>query len=299
MTMTSDDIVAYRTMSTRQKKAFWRANPVHGDTTIAIPGLSPFLMHSDNDDTVVKELFWTGFRGWERTSLRIWSQIAGSAPAGLVLDIGAYSGIYALIAGLANASHKVVAVDIQPRCLARVEQNCGLNGLANITTLHAACIDTEGSVPYFYYEESDVLSSIASVEPNAQNDLAAEAPGLPVDALVAREAGSMPVVLIKIDVEGAEDRTLLGAHDTLARHRPDVLIEINDHRKIGAISKLFPPGYHGYSIDETRPRTRRIGRFAKPFDSRNFLFSTRSVDEVQALADWSGVDEPAMAAPSR
>ena len=45
----------------------------------------------------------------------------------------------------------------------------------------------------------------------------------------------MPVTLVKIDVEGAERKTLRGATATLERHRPDVLIEINDPRTVGSI----------------------------------------------------------------
>jgi FkbM family methyltransferase len=280
----------YSAMSTRQKKAFWRSNPVRGDITITLPGFPPFMMYSDNDDTVVKELYWTGFSGWERTSLYLWWKIAGGSGPGTVLDVGSYSGIYSLIAGLANGGHRVQALDIQPRCLERVRRNLELNGIANVTTVHAACIDRAGSVPYFFYEEDDVLSSIASIDANAVNDRTAEAPGITIDALLATEAGRNRVVLMKIDVEGAEDRTLLGARETLEADRPDVLIEVNDRRKLGAVRKLFPRGYQCYSIDEHQPRVRRVGLLSAPFDQRNYLFSTRSPGQVAALADWGSSD---------
>jgi FkbM family methyltransferase len=280
------DAGTYARMSIAQKKVFWRSNPVRGDVTVALDGFPPFQMFSDNDDTVVKELYWTGFRGWERTSLHIWCQLAMSSPPGTILDVGSYTGIYALIAGAANAAHRIVALDIQPRCLSRLERNLALNGLGNVTTVHAACVDAPGTVPYFYYEDADVLSSIASVEPKAVNDLSAEAPGITIDGLLAGGAQANRVSLVKIDVEGAEDKTLRGARETLARDRPDVLIEINDHAKVAAVRKLFPRGYRCYSIDEDLPRVRQVGLFSPPFPDRNFLFSVRPAPEVAALARW-------------
>ena len=132
MSTVQGDPATYAAMTVRQKKAFWRANPVRGEIPIAIGSIPPLLMYSDNDDTVVKELYWTGFQGWERTSLHLWGRIAAVVSPGLVLDVGCYSGIYSLIAAKANTSHRVLAIDIQPRCLARVERNRALNGVANI-----------------------------------------------------------------------------------------------------------------------------------------------------------------------
>jgi hypothetical protein len=65
-----------------------------------------------------------------------------------------------------------------------------------------------------------------------------------------------------------------------------VLVEINDRSRVGDIRRLFPRGYGCYSIDETRPVVRRVGLFAQPFDSRNYLFSVRDSREVAALAAW-------------
>jgi FkbM family methyltransferase len=283
MTPPSVDIATYRSMSRQQKRSFWASHPVRGDVTIELDALAPFVMYSDNDDTVVKELYWTGFGGWEATSLHLWSCLARRVRPGTVLDVGSYSGIYALIAAIANPSHDVVGIDIQPRCLARVEINRERNGLANIRTLHAACLDTVGLVPYFYYEEADVLSSIAGVSPNRLNDRTADAPAVTIDSTFGGAAAGRRVVLMKIDIEGAEDRALRGAHQVLTSDRPDVLVEINDRSKVPLVQGLFPRGYRAYSIDDDRGLVRRIRFYAPPFRSRNFLFSTRDSREIASL----------------
>src|SRR5690349_8676535 len=53
--------------------------PPEGVIPIRMPGVPEFSMVSHNDDTVVKELHWTGYSGWERTSLQIWSALAARA----------------------------------------------------------------------------------------------------------------------------------------------------------------------------------------------------------------------------
>ena len=87
----------YKKLFTAEKKVFWKENPIHGDIDISIEGIPPFKMHCKNDDTVVKELYWTAFKGWEFTSLTLWNNLLDMLEKGIVLDIGTYSGIYSLI----------------------------------------------------------------------------------------------------------------------------------------------------------------------------------------------------------
>lgn len=91
----------YDSMPLEEEKAFWRANPLNGEVTIKVPGLPEFTMMNRNDDTVVKELYWIDYTGWEATSLRLWAALAARA-SGIPLDIGAYSGIHSILAAMVN-----------------------------------------------------------------------------------------------------------------------------------------------------------------------------------------------------
>ena len=81
----------YLCMNINGKKKFWKANPVKGDISIKLPFMPCFLMHCDNDDTVVKELYWTKYQGWELTSLKLWHNLSVKVGNSIILDIGTYS----------------------------------------------------------------------------------------------------------------------------------------------------------------------------------------------------------------
>jgi FkbM family methyltransferase len=81
-------------------------------------------------------------------------------------------------------------------------------------------------------------------------------PALRLDTLMA-ELHWPRVGLIKIDVQGAEPRLLAGAHETLARNRPAVFMEIDDLslRRFGSSAealqnKICSLGYEMYEADE-------------------------------------------------
>ncbi|MEU9357974.1 FkbM family methyltransferase [Streptomyces sp. NPDC048301] len=96
-----------------------------------------------------------------------------------------------------------------------------------------------------------------------------------LDQLVER-AGLEKVAFVKADVEGAEHAVLLGARQTLRRHRPVLLLEIEDRHlaKYGgrAAEVVAHLGDYGY-----RPSRWRDGRWTEiggiSGDCRNYLFT--------------------------
>jgi FkbM family methyltransferase len=66
------------------------------------------------------------------------------------------------------------------------------------------------------------------------------------------------VAFIKIDVEGHEERVLRGGRKTLERHRPSLVVEIEERHKPGSVAAvrglLGELGYEGFFLDEGRLR---------------------------------------------
>src|SRR4051794_4389930 len=87
------------------------------------------------------ELFWEGLQGWERTSLAVWSQLCRQAKT--IVDIGANTGVYALLAKTENPSARVIAFEPVERVFEKLAKNCGLNGLA-IQCVRKAVSDADG-----------------------------------------------------------------------------------------------------------------------------------------------------------
>jgi hypothetical protein len=65
----------------------------------------------------------------------------------------------------------------------------------------------------------------------------------PLDEIVSEAIGDEPVGFIKVDVEGYELEVLRGASDTIARHRPNLLIEAEDVHAVGELMREH--GYRG------------------------------------------------------
>ncbi|RDK84805.1 FkbM family methyltransferase [Marinirhabdus gelatinilytica] len=273
----------YKELRIGEKKAFWKENPLLGEIPINIKGIIPFKMYSQNDDSVVKELHWTNYEGWELTSLLLWSDLLMNIPKGIIFDIGAYSGIYSIIASKKAKKCEIHAFDIQDNCINRLKKNMKINEVNNVKIHQAACTDFNGESIFYFYEEEGIMSSIAGLVPNKINDLEKKIRTVKLDDLKVN--GS--VQLIKIDVEGAELSTLGGLKHILINDSPDVLIEVNNFKDIKKVKNLFPSGYVLYDIDEDSLTIKKMGWFKKPSAHRNYLFTKK--DQMTIKEIFSGL----------
>ncbi len=179
---------------------------------------SAVLMHNDGHDRIASMLYWRGLDGWEPATIRTFLRLI--SPGSAVLDVGANSGLFALLAGRRDPSVEVHAVEPVSRVFSLLGSNVALNGLENVTCHRLACSDREGAavlrVPAG--EPVPVMASLlAGWCEGPSTDEAVDC--VTVDAMVATY--DLPrVEVIKIDAEGSEDAVLRGARVTLDRHRP-------------------------------------------------------------------------------
>ncbi len=208
--------------------------PVLGVVEVRPPGRAAptILMGNDGNDRIASMLFWRGVDGWEPTTIRTFLQLVG--PGSTVLDVGANSGLFSLLAARRDPTVTVHAIEPVARVFSVLESNVALNGLDNVRCHRFACSDRSGPATMHVPagEAVPVMASLLS----GWSDTAAT--GEPVecgtlDALVAT-AGVTRVDVVKIDAEGSEDAVLRGARTTLAEHRPFVLAEVLGRSDLGA-----------------------------------------------------------------
>lgn len=266
----------YSELNTKGKKEFWKKNPISGDIEIRLPGVSSFKMHCRNDDTVVKELYWTGFVGWEPFSLKVWNalnSLSGNRTK-IVLDIGSYSGIYSILAAIKNNTNRVIAFDIQRKCIERIETNFQINNILNAEVIHAAVSNIAEEIDFYFYEEEEVMSSVASIHPKPINTEIARTNSIVLDSFLKINANE-ELGLLKIDVEGAEKEVIRGAHGLIKQYNPDILIEVNNAEDIDEVFSLLPKDYNYFNLDEDEMKLKGKGFFRRKFRHRNYLFSTK------------------------
>jgi FkbM family methyltransferase len=207
---------------------------------------------------IENELFWRGLERWDRISASIW--ITLSREARTIVDIGANTGVYTLLARSVNPAADILALEPIERVFRRFEDNLALNHF-KVRALHAAASDHDGTMTIFDMPMEHVLS----VSLNRDFYLAHQRSQLievPVtvrsmDNLVD-ECGWPRVDLVKIDTETHEPEVLQGFWRTLERDRPTLLIEIlNDEVAAKVEAIVGGLGYRYFNIDEVNQPTPR------------------------------------------
>jgi len=143
---------------------------------------------------------------------------------GLCVDIGANIGFFTLLmATHVGMSGEVWAFEPAPQTRERLNRNIAINRLAHITVRSEAAFDTTGN-SLFFNGPSD-HSGVASLRP-------IDSTSMPFEVRTCRLVDCVPpsakVRLIKLDVEGAEHKALLGMAPLLQAQHPDLILELSD-----------------------------------------------------------------------
>ncbi|OBF89126.1 hypothetical protein A5790_20920 [Mycobacterium sp. 852002-51152_SCH6134967] len=129
-------------------------------------------------------------------------------PGDTFIDVGANIGcLSALAAKLVGPGGTVVAIEPSPRAIAALRETVSTNALANVRVVTAAVSDHDDEIPLFAGPSynTGLTSTVAHKGFPEEGRVRAA----PLDALVGREELAT-AILIKIDVEGGEDRVLAG-----------------------------------------------------------------------------------------
>jgi FkbM family methyltransferase len=233
---------------------------------------------------IENELFWRGLEGWEKVSTSIWITLCRDSST--IIDVGANTGVYTLIARSVNPRADIVSLEPVERIHRMLQDNIRLNNYS-VHALQAAASSADGTA--FIYEPPDphVLSVSLNKDFNTWDPTVRPVP-VPTRSVdsIARERKWDRVDLVKIDTETHEPEVLEGMREVLQRDRPTILIEIlNDsvaRRVEGLVDGL---GYLYYNIDEV---------FAPKFVAQlsrsahfNFLLC------LPSIAERLGLDLPA------
>ncbi|ESR23336.1 FkbM family methyltransferase [Lutibaculum baratangense] len=208
-----------------------------------------FLMFHANDDVVAWEYFWLGDDAYERPIIAQWLTWAREAKS--VLDIGAYTGLMSILAGLANPDGAVHAMEPIERTVERMKINLRANGLAQRVTIHPrAASDEFGPEMINYYRDEDFLGTGNSI-----HDKGKEIHARRMIQMVNTDqflGSKHKFDLIKVDVEGFETHVLDGLRRIIARDRPRLVLEVWKENEAEVFSRLDKQGY-AYRPVEAKP----------------------------------------------
>lgn len=188
------------------------------------------------------EFFWQGFDKikWENYSRIVWIHLSKSSH--IILDIGANTGVYSLLAKTVNPKSNIFSFEPQPNIFEILKINNSINGY-DINCVPLALSNESGSFPFYNTGEltfSSLNTTHGSLNKewrtNHQISTTVEVKRLD-DFIESKKLGK--VDLIKIDVESFEPQVLEGYGEYLKIHKPFILLEIQN-KKIGEkVSEFF------------------------------------------------------------
>jgi FkbM family methyltransferase len=173
-------------------------------------------------DFVHADVFWLG----RKDHYDVYNLQQMLQPGDVFFDVGANFGYYSIVlAARLNKQCTIHAFEPNPPTLARLRHHVEINGLEDVVQLHDFALSDQAGT-----------AALASKENNsgATNVVAADADSTLVrittlDAF-CDEQRLTRLDAMKIDVEGFEERVLLGGRQTLSRWRPMLLLELEPAR---------------------------------------------------------------------
>jgi FkbM family methyltransferase len=249
-------------------RGLWVRVPVTGPVAFEAEGLR-LTYQSTLMDQLGRILFYSGSSAYEPEILRVLPPLARQARG--VIDVGAHTGLFTLLALAANPQAQAVAIEPVLNNAVAVQGNLAANRCGSRCVLVAAAAGAEVGVLPFDRGAADVPMT-AQITTRAGDGSGERVPAVTVDLV----APWLPAVdLIKIDVEGFEDLVLRGAQATLEQHRPALVVECLPGSKIETFAPLWERlGYRRFHLLPDGPRP--LGRIEpSPTDATwNYLLTT-------------------------
>jgi FkbM family methyltransferase len=235
---------------------------------------------------VENDLFWNGFgNGYEGTSLQIWRRLAPHAH--VILDVGANTGIYSLVARCVNPVATVVALEPVERVFRRLQRNIELNG-GNVTAERLAASDTTGAAMFYDLPTDHELT--ASLDPAMSEGCSGVVEYyVPTKRLddVLSGGGLRSIDLAKIDVELSEPQVLLGMGAFLSNCKPTLLVEILNERVAREVNDITRDlGYNIFRVVEHRGLVRTSEIQATVLKERNYLLAQDGIVKAANIGDF-------------
>ena len=146
-------------------------------------------------------------------------------PAGVLVDIGANTGIYTIKGAkyLSESGGQVVALEPFPEMLATLQHNVRLNSLNNVRLRNVCAGDRTHAAAFWQNFDKPHSFSLTRRDEKAAN---LSVLVVALDDLFAWE-GLNRLDYLKIDAEGAEALIIAGAKNTIEKYRPIIQVEIN------------------------------------------------------------------------
>ena len=219
--------------------------PFNGVVRCRLGDAKTLALCSEADDPLVSGLYFRGLDGYEPESIDLYRTLAQNAKT--ILDIGANTGIYAMVAGVENPLSQVHAFEPVPRIYKRLVKNRDLNQAHNVQLTQCVVADFCGQTT-LYIPIGKMPTSSSTAKGHRRAEEAIEVSTITLDQYVDTQHIAR-VDLIKIDTETTEPQVLKGGLKVIERDRPIIICEVlRTHWGKAIEETLAGLGYNYYWI---------------------------------------------------
>jgi FkbM family methyltransferase len=214
-------------------------------TTIPVGGVMVELI--DDGDAIAR--MTNNGKDWEPATRAIWGALV--RPGDMVIDVGAYTGVYSIASALIGA--KVIALEPHPANFRRLRDNAAINSV-RMEMIEAAASVNQGSNCLYMKRATTAICDTASLDQEQAVAVSVRTVRLDDLKLCAQ------VCLLKIDVEHHELDVLAGAIRLITTHRPAIVVEVLSVDEAMAVDAcLYDLGYRSDITLDRRNRFYRYG----------------------------------------
>ncbi len=167
------------------------------------------------------------FARFETETFAIMKALHAQSP-GAFVDVGANIGQTLIKVKAIDRSARYVGFEPSPACCGYLDQLINANAFVDCTVFPVGASDRQDILHFFYSHSTDAAATTvagfwtgANTKSLCRSIIVERA-----DVLIRQLATIEKIGVIKIDVEGGELEALSGLSETVAEHRPPILMEI-------------------------------------------------------------------------
>jgi FkbM family methyltransferase len=229
---------------------------------------------------IENEIFWSGLiSGWEKKSIHLWIELCKQSD--IIFDIGANTGVYALIAKTLRPDSSVYAFEPVKRVFNKLRANNNLNNY-NIHCNELAVSNYDGEGVFYDSASEHTYSVTINKQLITSSTIETKISTITLDSFI--EINQLQKIdLLKIDVESHEVEVLQGFERYIKQFKPSILIEILfEEVGLGVAEIIKDLNYLYFHVDEEKG-VRQTEKLIPIHPHYNYLLCTEEVAKTIKL----------------
>ncbi len=222
-------------------------------------------------DRIAVKLARRGLLGYEGETIRLFLALVKETRT--VIDIGANTGLFALLAAAAEPTCRVWAFEPVPFIFDMLQKNIQLNKLENLEAVSCAVSDVVGESTFFITRTNVGIPTDSSSCQGFRDQVEEfPLPTITLDEYMSQQ-GIDRLELLKIDAEATESKVICGAMQTIRRDRPFIICEVLENIDHSYLQQTLPAmGYQFFHITPEHLARHAHLQGKVNVEQRNYLF---------------------------